>query len=259
MRGLAYWLEIDTWSTSEECKRRKETRPMLLPPRMGPWLELCEIRHSREISSVIVIVIVCEKRPWILINNTQNKLYRTCKVVPEWSIVTRKAGNWRGARSRLTVHATLGTEALPYTTPPAESWFSIMQYLPRRQPFFVPFEHWALFTSWEPDDRITFLAAHLNDSPGNLCPWWDWSKFAVRQLQWDTYFKPIRSNIFYFNVYGQIKKSITRYCLNNPSLKERWCTRETIHNIDKRQNIDRATRKRGRERQERLCLPNSTS
>ena len=86
-----------------------------------------------------------------------------------------------------------------------------------------------------------------------------WSKFAVRQLQWDTYFKPIWSNIFYFNVYGQMKKSITRYCLNNPSLKERWCTRETIHNIDKRQNIDRATRKRGRERQERLCLPNSTS
>ena len=93
---------------------------MLLPPRMGPWLELCEIRHSREISSVIVIVIVCEKRPWILINNTQNKLYRTCKVVPEWSIVTRKAGNWRGARSRLTVRATLGTEALPYTTPPTD-------------------------------------------------------------------------------------------------------------------------------------------
>ena len=131
-----------------------------------------------------------------------------------------------------------------------------MQYLPRRQPFFVPFEHW---TSWEPDDRITFLAAHLNDSPGNLCPWWDWSKFAVRQLQWDTYFKPIWSNIFYFNVYGQMKKSITRSCLNSLSLKERWCTRETIHNIDKRQNIDRATRKRGRERQERLCLPNSTS
>ena len=131
-----------------------------------------------------------------------------------------------------------------------------MQYLPRRQPFFVPFEHW---TSWEPDDRITFLAAHLNDSPGNLCPCWDWSKFAVRQLQWDTYFKPIWSNIFYFNVYGQMKKSITRSCLNSLSLKERWCTRETIHNIDKRQNIDRATRKRGRERQERLCLPNSTS
>ena len=89
---------------------------MPLPPRMDPWLELCEIRHSREISSVVV----CEKRPWNLINNAQNKLYRTCKVVPEWSIVTRKAGNWRGARSRLTVHATLGTEALPYTTPPTD-------------------------------------------------------------------------------------------------------------------------------------------